>query len=391
VRSSGTPVIYLVGTSGHPNYGDELITAGWLRHYARALPDALVILDTQFPGHSASLFNGLHPRLRCVDTLYHACWNAPSGSLAETLDFGQQIVGNPGLVPREATAIEDLSEADVVHILGGGYLNAIWPSHLTLVGSAVGIAERYGARTAMTGAGLLPLVDDDAETLGKWLSRFDVVDTRDTGSFQALTPTVPHATCTGDDAFLGLGESPGNSALPGGPVAGGAGTVLNLQSDLLDFPLERLADFAVSTLRAWGVDQEPVTLVDSLPPLDLAVLPLLQPHLPELQVLQFADIWRQGLPAHPGQRWVTTRFHTHLVAASAGAWGVAIPINDQYYRPKHQSLVDLGSLWLLAEDLDEPAPSMTPPDQPFGGNLPALTRTKAELADSVLHLLNVSQ
>ena len=25
------PIIYLIGTSGSPNYGDELITAGWLR------------------------------------------------------------------------------------------------------------------------------------------------------------------------------------------------------------------------------------------------------------------------------------------------------------------------------------------------------------------------
>ena len=34
----GRPVVYLIGTSGHPNYGDELIAAGWLRFLARTAP-----------------------------------------------------------------------------------------------------------------------------------------------------------------------------------------------------------------------------------------------------------------------------------------------------------------------------------------------------------------
>ena len=155
----GRPVIYLVGTSGHPNYGDELITANWLRYLSRTAPDAEVWLDSPFPGRSEVLHGGLHPNLRCVDTLFHACWNAPTDSPEATIEYGRRVVGQPGLIPKEATGVENLSRVDLVHIIGGGYINAIWPSHLALFGAAQGIADHYQARTALTGAGLTPFVE----------------------------------------------------------------------------------------------------------------------------------------------------------------------------------------------------------------------------------------
>lgn len=391
MRSSGTPVIYLIGTSGHPNYGDELITAAWLGRYARKFPNAVVYLDSPFPGRSASLFRGLHPHLRCVDTLYHACWNAPLDSPEATVNFGYEVAGAPGMLPREATAVEDFADIDLVHILGGGYINAVWPSHLALIGAAATMADRFGARTAMTGAGLIPLVENDSETLGQWLARFDVVDARDSGTFEAVSRSVPQATQLGDDALLSLVSSPNEGLVPGWPVEGGTPTMLNLQSDLLTMPLEQLVDCAVATLKAWGVDQEPITLVECLPPDDLAALPLLEPHLPQLQVLRFAEVWRDGLPVHVGQRWITTRFHLHLVAAAAGAWGVAVPVSDEYYRPKHDSLIALGSGWAVANSLEQPATAGTAPDQPFSGNLPTLVDGKRQLCETVLGLVTAEK
>ena len=72
-KKTNPPVIYLIGTAGHPNYGDELITASWLRELARTFPDAEVWLDSPRPGQASVLFDGIHPGLRCVDTLFHAC------------------------------------------------------------------------------------------------------------------------------------------------------------------------------------------------------------------------------------------------------------------------------------------------------------------------------
>ena len=66
VDSSGTTrtadePIYLVGTSGDPNYGDEFIAAGWLRYLGKARPDTEVWLDCPNPGFASHLFRGLHP------------------------------------------------------------------------------------------------------------------------------------------------------------------------------------------------------------------------------------------------------------------------------------------------------------------------------------------
>ncbi|MCZ3387674.1 MAG: polysaccharide pyruvyl transferase family protein [Actinomycetia bacterium] len=371
-------VIYLIGTAGHPNYGDELITAGWLRFLARAAPGAEVWLDTPRPGQTAVLMDGLHPGLRCVDTLFHACWNAPTGDPEGILAFGERVVSDPGLIPREASGVQELARVDLIHVLGGGYLNARWPHHLALLGAARGVANLHGARTAITGAGLTPFVDESQQPLSNILADFDVVDVRDEASLNAIRAAVPHATQTGDDAFLTLDDgvycpSPSN-------------TLLCLQSDLLEVPPEALADYVVRTLQLWGVDQERVTLVEGMPPDDAAIMRLLSPHLPLLELLPFSQLWRQGFPDSPGSRWISTRFHPHLMAAAVGTRGVAVPISSEYYVNKHKSLAALNSGWELAPNLDDPLPLKSVPMHPFKGALPALKKRKAAVAARVAAL-----
>ena len=52
---------------------------------------------------------------------------------------------------------------------------------------------------------------------------------------------------------------------------------MSVQADLLNAPLEQVADYVVRTLQHWDADQTPVTLVECLPPDDTAILPLLSP------------------------------------------------------------------------------------------------------------------
>lgn len=376
------PVIHLIGTAGHPNYGDEFIAASWLRILARVAPDAEVWLDTPRPGQAAVLLDGLHPGLRCVDTLFHACWNAPTGDPAETIAFGERVISDPGVIPREVSGVLDLERVDLVHIMGGGYINGIWPNHLTLVGAARGVARRFGARLAMTGAGLMPLVPGSAAALGDALSEFNVVDVRDEPSYAAISHRVPQATLTADDALL----SPAQHLRPRDDIR--SATVLCIQSDLIERPLPELADFVVRTLQSWGVANDPVTLVECLPPNDADVLPLLKPHLPGVSLLPFSELWRTGLPVATGQRWISTRFHPHLLAAAAGVWGVAVPVSADYYQTKHDSLVRLGSGWTIADDLTQPVDPPAAATSWQSRGLAAVRADKAEVAKRVASLLN---
>jgi polysaccharide pyruvyl transferase WcaK-like protein len=373
---SGRPVIYLIGTSGFPNFGDEFITSAWLRHLAQTMPSAEVWVDSPRPGQSAVLHGDSHPNVRFVDSLYHAVLNAPSESADDTLAFGREVVGNPGLVPREASGIEFLEHVDVVHVIGGGYLASTWPRNLTLLAAAAAMAERYGTRTALTGAGLVPADPEAVPALTKLLAGFDVLDVRDQASHALVSAEAPHATFTGDDAFLHPELTEQDKRFP-------VQTLVNVQGDFLTHPLDEVADYIVRTLKEWRVDQSRVVVVESLPPDDSGIAGLLRERLQLVEVLPFSIMWRHGFPTPPRSRWVTTRFHPQLIGAANGGWGVVLPVGGDHSMVDPTTLIDAGSGWVAPPDLETVVPWQRHIGDPFDGALPKLQADKRAVAERV--------
>lgn len=350
------PCYYLVGATGFPNYGDELIARGWLRHLAERAPEADVWLDCHSPGPARTLLDGVHPRARFVDTLWRLCWEAPGGDSPdpwEVTSWVQRAVHEPRLAPRWVAGVELLARADVVHVLGGGYINALWPRHLGLLAGAVAAVDRSGGRAAMTGLGLDPPGPGSIRLLRALADRFAVVDVRDAPSARLLGHPEMHRQQGVDDVFLDLGAhllDPGPDLPP---------VMLCLQSDLVHEGRSRLAGYAHATLREWGVKPAEIGLVEGIPGSDQQVYDLLRHELPGSRFIPFQEIWTRGLPARAEQTWISTRFHLHLVAAAAGASGVAVSVKPGYYDTKHRSLLDLGTGWELAENLDVLPPRPT--------------------------------
>ncbi|RSN25613.1 polysaccharide pyruvyl transferase family protein [Amycolatopsis sp. WAC 04169] len=344
---------YLIGPSGFPNFGDELIAATWLRYLARTEPEADVWLDTHSPGPAQLLLNDLHPRLRCTDTLWRLCGEAPSDDPWEVANWVQSAVNDPGLAPRWDAGIDLLGRTDVLHLIGGGYLNALWPRHIGLLAGAAAAARRSGARTAMTGQGLTPFPPGATDLLRSLVDRFDVVDVRDDPSAELL----PGVARTCDDVFL---EPPEQR-----PAAQAREFVLCVQSDIGAFEPSVLASQVLGLLRAWEVDPEQLAVVEGIPRVDRAVPALLEHELAGAEFHPFRDIWRHGLPLAPGQTWISSRYHLHLVAAAAGAAGLAFSVSRGYYTTKHRSLIDLGSGW-TSFDAEEGGT----PDRPTGTGFP---------------------
>ncbi|WP_433333232.1 polysaccharide pyruvyl transferase family protein [Spirillospora sp. CA-294931] len=350
----GDRMYYLVGTSGYPNYGDELIAAMWLRHLAEVAPDQEVWLDCPSPGQAAVLLDGIHPRARFTDTFWRLCWEAPADEPWEVTRWVGHAVHNPGMACRWVAGIDLAARADVVHLIGGGYINRIWPRHYGLLAAAVSAVQRSGGRAVMTGQGLSPVADHTASLLRGLVSHFEFADVRDEPSL-ALIGDATAVGCTGDDMFFGIGpELYWRSEEPLREV------MLCLQSDLLDMPRPELASFVTETLRAWDVTGDRIGVVEGIPGVDRAIFDLIERDFPGIRFYPFSEIWREGLPAGPGQTWISTRFHVHLIAAAAGAAGAAVSINADYYDNKHRSLTDRGSGWLLVDDL-------TLPPRPAGG------------------------
>ena len=364
--------IYLVGSSGYPHYGDEAVAAAWLRHLAATEPDAEVYLDCPNPGGAQLILADLHPQVRFVDTLFRISWAAPSEDTEEVASFASQATRQPGFgYAHRAAGIELLQSADVYHVIGGGYLNAIWPRHITFLAAGQVLATEYDKQVAVTGNGLLPNAAS-GEMLDRLTEGYAVVDVADEPSRALFSRDT--VTATGDDSFLGLRDDVYDRR-------DSVSTMMCLQSDLVECSLEALATSAIETAKAWGLRPDRIGYIEAIPGQDREVFTMIESALPGMRFYPFTEVWREGLPARRGQRWITTRAGLHMAAAAAGAWGVAFPVRAGYDDVSHRDLVARGSRWVIGTP-GEPAPE-THGDAGFGSALDGLVDAKKAVAQRV--------
>jgi len=373
--SDDRPLHYLVGTSGHPNYGDELIAATWLRYLARVSPHSDVWLDCPSPGPAAVLLGDLHPRVRFTDTLWRLCWEAPTDEPWEVSAYVQRVMEDPGVAPRWLRGVELVARADVVHVMGGGYINDIWPAHVGLLAGAVAAVRRSGGSAVATGLGLSPVATNGNALLRHLAAQLDVLDVRDALSVE-LVGSAATPLLTGDDAFFGLGPHLYRSDGDLRPV------MVCIQSDFVEVGVPALAEFLADTLRAWQVTGDSLGVVEGIPGADRTVFALVERAFPGARFYPFSEIWETGFPAAAGQTWISTRFHPHLLAAAVGATGVALSVGTSYYATKHRSLTGQGSGWTIVDDLSQP------PERPGGtgfdrSRVAELRAAKAALAATI--------
>jgi polysaccharide pyruvyl transferase WcaK-like protein len=202
-------IVYLVAPGGNPNYGDEFILRAWLRYLARVRPDADVVVDCHTPGQAAVLLRAWHPRVMVVDTIWRICFQTADLPAAEAIAVAAEVVHDPGRMPRIVSGIELLARADLVHLVGGGYINAVWSHHLALLATATAAAQRSGGHAVATGQGLVPVGDPQRFPILRELqSQFSLFDVRDDPSYQAIAGSAGRGSFTGDDAWLVSAKTP---------------------------------------------------------------------------------------------------------------------------------------------------------------------------------------
>lgn len=349
-------LFYLVGTSGHPNFGDEFIAASWLRFLADRHPDVPVILDCPKPGLASMLFEGLHPRLRTTDTMWRTVWeivDLPVDEAATRIDSLFRDLGSP----LYDYSLLELRNVTRIHLIGGGHITTHWPAHVQLLRAALTLGELSGAPVTTTGLGLTP--SPAPEFVREMLSKFDYATVRDQESSDlAGVPVAP------DDAFLGMQALPGFDTRPTAAPEGERGEIwVGVQRDLADegafeSNLAQIREFLTSDV-AQG---RTVRYVEAIPGGDRIAFDALSDLIPEENFYPFVRLWAEPFPAKPRQIWLTSRFHLHLLAAACGAAGVAFEIDEDYYRAKHASLTALGTGWSIAEH------GTADPVRPSGGN-----------------------
>ncbi len=338
--------IYLVSMASYPNYGDELIARSWLRYLAEVKPEADVWLDCRQPASASVLFRGNHPRLTTTDTLYRVLDLASQEWEPRSIT---EIVTNLGS-PRFDLQIAEMNRATTLHLLGGGFLNSRWPMNLGLLEGMRASAAVSGARLIATGQGLMP-------GAGANFANFEHVSVRDRESSELAS--VDQGL---DDAFLGLTRA-------GTPLGDVNEVVVCVQSDAVDEKsFEGFLDTVESALEDPALGHARLTYVEALPGADYRGYDALTSRgVAFSRFIPFTDFWTAPFRFSPGQFWISTRFHHHLVAAAHGARGFALVDSGEYYSTKHGSLIELGSGWLPAHPgASVPAVSDTRGQSGFG-------------------------
>ncbi|MBJ7290225.1 polysaccharide pyruvyl transferase family protein [Williamsia sp.] len=358
-------LIYLIAPAGHPNLGDEFIARTWLRYLAVHRPRARVVLDCHTPGQASILLGQAHPNVQYVDTVWRMIAGLETMPVTDAAEVVTAAVAEPGRMPLLLDGIELLARADSIHLVGGGYVNSLWPHHLSLIAAAVAVRRRNGASVFLTGQGLLPAGDaDHLALLRSLLGEVSVVDVRDHDSADLLagSPLRPRLDVTGDDAWLGvLGEGVYDTTSPvvnrrfmicvqTHLMSADASVVVDVDRDMVIDGLEsRVADLA----QRWGMTGENTAFVEAMPGDDGLLYRRFVDRMPGLELIPFTGVWHNGFPATADQMWVTTRFHAHLLAAARGASGVVITGRTDYYPIKHRSLLEQGSRWRIVDSADD--------------------------------------
>ncbi|GGF25367.1 polysaccharide pyruvyl transferase family protein [Williamsia phyllosphaerae] len=365
VRSRRAPppaeLIYLIAPAGHPNLGDEFIARTWLRYLAVHRPHARVILDCHTPGQASILLGQVHPNVQYVDTVWRMIAGLETMPVADAADVVAAAVAEPGRMPLLLDGIELFARADSIHLVGGGYVNSLWPHHLSLIAAAVAVRRRSGASVFLTGQGLLPAGGGDhSALLRSLLDEVSVVDVRDRDSADLLAGSRlrPRLDVTGDDAWLGVlgdGVYDTTSAVVSRRFMICAQTHL-MQADssvVIDDGRDAVIDDLESQIedlvQRWGMTGENTAFVEAMPGDDGLLFRRFADRMPGLELIPFTGVWHNGFPATADQVWITTRFHAHLLAAARGASGIIITGRSDYYPIKHRSLLEQGSRWRIID------------------------------------------
>ena len=325
--------IYLVGVSGLPNYGDELILKNWVQYIINKYPDVELWIDVPFPTIIHCYFNQKNIKVT------NAIWRLIHDSKEEKEVFYRKIdekICHLG-TPNYDLSLINLRDVDIFHIIGGGYINRFWDYNIGVLYVADIIKREFNVKTYITGGGLLPLAIEKHQykTL---LGRFDYVESRDVEGANLLGIHFGY-----DDAYLNQINQHGNfdkDRLPD--------VIVCVQNDMIE---QNLFHIIVQEIRARLIEyqQQSLTIgyIEAIPGSDRIAYEHLHDLITPNMFFNAAEIIKNSLPIKANQVWYTTRFHHHLEASLLGLKGVAININKGYYDIKHNSLLNNGTGWAI--------------------------------------------
>lgn len=319
---------YLISASGMPNYGDDMLTRGWINHIKRAYPNAIIYLDAVDPLVASTLYDDVE----CVNYLWQL-----AQALGENGSIEDKFSDDYLLPIRERLMSKMFEDVESIHLMGGGYINELWAANLRLIELVSYFGKKNDVLTYATGLGLQPLSEEKAAHISKFIESYFCFDVRDYASYQVLEKFLPgKISFIGDDYFC----------FPFSDVV----SLIEREKPVLRLCLhnelsegddnERLFMEQVETAIDAFIQKFPGSLIrfyEFRPGSDGYFFKKLKQKFPLIEMVFFETIWKHGLQFSTKDYFLSTRFHFQLIVSSVGLSGTSFYWSE-YYKNKFDSL-----------------------------------------------------
>lgn len=337
-------MIYLIGGSGAPNYGDELIIKFWIDFLNHKYPNTSIIAESNIPSNSIQ-FHNKYKNVIFTNSILKISKNVDNLTFWEQVQRGKTFFERNGqnIYDRYDVYFHLFENVDVVHIHGGGYMRSNTNQNSGfLLGIAAALKEKYNTKIVATGLGLMPLnkpPESLRELAQQVISSFDLFECRDFESYSVINSFCQSENVVNglDDNFLASKES----------IKWHHETYEGQKKLHLSFSLYTLSKFNLDfwdSLKKYAKKFDKVLFWESNPFKDNKVIELLSQKMRNIETINVKDLVYKGAPVNEGDYMISGRFHPHFIASRLGSLGYFYSF-DEYYDIKHSSVIKCGSVF----------------------------------------------
>ena len=345
--------IALFGAIANPNVGDEAILNANLQMIYRMYGNnCKVYIFSKNASFSAQYSTYRDMQIICVDYLHKISENT-FFDIEKIKDYEDKILKYPEKSSASladelliASLHEIFMEIDILHIIGGGYLNSLWPDIVYEAEIAVKLARLYGKKYIVTGISTYPVDEKVYPVIKEILDGSELVDYRD-----QTFPRVKNAQVTIDDAtFLeDIYDDKKNTKY--------ANILFHLWKSYEDLSLDKIKSVIIPFIKEC-IEKEIVDYVNFLAfseedaefwkKIDLSIFK-------EYEKIHFLRLWTRNSSyckhvVSNAEFNIGSRFHLAVFSLSSCVPVLSVYYDD-YYKNKNGSLHNVyGSKWVTSID-----------------------------------------
>lgn len=193
--------VAIIGAIGNPNVGDEAILAMNIEKIRKMYGDNCIIYVFSKDAAYTSLYSAEDDNIIATDYLHKFTLSCKYDTSImeqksdEFLNYPEHHTYN-----MEYEAIHQIFRSiDILHIIGGGYLNSIWPDMLYEVLFATRIAKKYNKKYFATGISVNPMNEPYISALQEIIDGAEFADFRDNSYLNIGLDRITNCLTTVDD------------------------------------------------------------------------------------------------------------------------------------------------------------------------------------------------